>query len=36
MTAYMKKEAMEYIRTGRLVILGLVFSFFGILAPATA
>ena len=36
MTAYMKKEAMGYIRTGRLVILGLVFMFFGILAPATA
>ena len=36
MIAYMKKEVTEYIRTGRLVILGLVFMFFGILAPATA
>ncbi len=36
MIAYMKKEVTEYIRTGRLVILGLIFMFFGILAPATA
>ena len=36
MKAYMKKEITEYVRTGRLVILGLVFMFFGILAPATA
>ena len=36
MTAYLKKECMEYMRTGRLVILSLIFIFFGILSPAIA
>ncbi len=36
MSAYIKKEITEYIRTGRLIILGLIFIFFGILNPAIA
>ncbi len=36
MGAYLRKELMEYIRTGRLVILSLIFIAFGILNPAIA
>ena len=36
MTAYIKKECMELTRTGRLLILGIVFILFGILNPAMA
>lgn len=36
MKAYLKKEWMELCRTGRLVILLLVFSLFGIMNPALA
>ena len=36
MTAFIKKECMELTRTGRLLILGIIFIFFGILNPAIA
>ncbi|MBR4513896.1 MAG: ABC transporter permease [Lachnospiraceae bacterium] len=36
MSAYIKKEITEYMRTGRMIILGLIFIFFGILNPAMA
>ena len=36
MTAYIKKEWMELTRTGRLLILGIIFIIFGILNPAMA
>ncbi|MBR5179932.1 MAG: ABC transporter permease subunit [Lachnospiraceae bacterium] len=36
MTAYIKKECMELTRTGKLLILGIIFILFGILNPAMA
>lgn len=36
MTAFIKKECMELTRTGKLLILGIIFIFFGILNPAMA
>ena len=36
MTAYIKKECMELTRTGKLLILGIIFILFGILNPAIA
>ncbi|MCR5726349.1 MAG: ABC transporter permease subunit, partial [Lachnospiraceae bacterium] len=36
MTAFIKKEWMELTRTGKLLILGIIFIFFGILNPAMA
>ena len=36
MTAYLKKECMELTRTGRLLILGIIFLLFGIMNPAMA
>ena len=36
MTAYIKKEWMELTRTGRLLILSIIFFLFGILNPAMA
>lgn len=34
--AFMKKEWMEQVRTGRIVILGIIFVFLGIMNPAVA
>ena len=36
MTAFIKKECMELTRTGKLLILSIIFIFFGILNPAMA
>lgn len=36
MNAFMKKEFMEWQRTGRMVILGSIFVLFGVMAPAFA
>ena len=36
MSAFLKKEWMELCRTGRLMILLLVFTLFGIMNPALA
>ena len=36
MAAYLKKEYMELTRTGKLLILSIIFIFFGILNPAMA
>lgn len=36
MTAFIKKECMELTRTGKLLILSIIFVFFGILNPAMA
>ena len=36
MTAYLKKECMELTRTGRLLILGIIFLLLGIMNPAIA
>ena len=36
MNAFIKKEWMELTRTGKLLILGIIFIFFGILNPAMA
>ena len=36
MRAFIKKECMEQYRSGKLLILGIIFFIFGILAPATA
>ena len=36
MTTYIKKECMELTRTGKLLILGIIFILFGILNPAIA
>ena len=34
--AFMKKEWMEYYRTGKLVIVGIIFALFGLMNPAIA
>ena len=34
--AFLKKEWMEQLRSGRLLICGLLFLFMGIMNPATA
>ena len=36
MTAFIKKECMELTRTGKLLLLSIIFIFFGILSPAMA
>ena len=36
MTAFIKKECLELTRTGKLLILSIIFVFFGILNPAMA
>ena len=36
MTAFIKKECMELTRTGKLLILGIIFILFGIMNPAIA
>ena len=35
-TAFIKKEFLEQVRSGRFMILGILFCLFGIMNPATA
>ncbi len=36
LTAFIKKDFLEQLRTGKMMILGIIFCLFGILNPATA
>lgn len=36
MKAFLKKEFLDHLRTGKLMLLGILFFFFGVMNPATA